>query len=125
VMELEGDPPVLPEVRRCNRSSGQGWVCGKLAYPGYSTCLKHIKKRREYVQKKRAKKLRASTGSEPSVQPRTGGGAASVAGGQEGVVCLSSPVVLASANRSEVGQSAVPDDETRPAQSFKNDVDAE
>ncbi|KAI4989515.1 hypothetical protein ZWY2020_036832 [Hordeum vulgare] len=45
-----GPVKITEPVRRCNRNNGRWWVCSKIAYPGYSVCLHHMKNLPEHLK---------------------------------------------------------------------------
>ncbi|KAF7060413.1 hypothetical protein CFC21_067207 [Triticum aestivum] len=52
-------PVIITEpVRRCNRRNGRWWVCSKIAHPGCTMCLHHMKNRPEHLH---SNELQAST----------------------------------------------------------------
>ena len=41
-------PVIITEpVRWCNRRNGRWWLCSKIAHPGYTLCLHHMKNQPE------------------------------------------------------------------------------
>ena len=70
-LEIEAAPLIMQAERRCNRGNGHGWTCGQLAQSGYAMCSKHVKARLENLQRFRAKRRRASTGSDAIIGPKT------------------------------------------------------
>ena len=70
-LEIEAEPLKMQAERRCNRGNGHGGTCGKLAQSGYAMCSKHVKARLENLQRFRAKRRRASTGSDAIIGPMT------------------------------------------------------
>jgi hypothetical protein len=103
---------ITEEVRRCNRNNGRKWTCADLAEPGYKTCSRHIKSRREAYQRFLSNKVRGSTsGSEAIVEPNIEDAPTSAVGDQEEAASPSSPRTLAHAKRRKAGDSTMPDDE--------------